>query len=191
MHNLLLVFFRRLFSRPPATAQSGAGVYIRRPRVIEGPENMIFGENVIIAPNAWIATYPKYYRHVYSPSLIVGARTQIGRYCCITCINSIKIGEDCLFSEYIYISDHTHGFVPHVEILARQALHSKGPVVIGDSCFIGYRAVVLPGVTLGRNCVVGANSVVTRSFPDYSMVVGVPARLIKKFSLSENKWVDT
>jgi acetyltransferase-like isoleucine patch superfamily enzyme len=127
--------------------------------------------------------------HRYSPSLKIGARTQIGRYSCITCINRIEIGADCLFSEYVYISDHSHGFTPGDGPPARQALHSRGPVVIGDNCFIGYRGVVLPGVTLGENCVVGANSVVTRSFPAYSMVGGVPARLIKRFSREDNQWV--
>jgi acetyltransferase-like isoleucine patch superfamily enzyme len=190
MRHLLATVVSRLFSRPPLRARSGSNAYIRRPRLIEGPENIEFGDQVSIASNAWIATYSRYHQHRYSPSLKIGARTQIGRYSCITCINNVRIGEDCLFSEYVYISDHTHGFMPHIEPLARQALHSKGPVIIGDSCFIGYRAVVLPGVTLGSNCVVGANSVVTRSFPAYSMVAGAPAVLIKTFSNSENRWVD-
>jgi acetyltransferase-like isoleucine patch superfamily enzyme len=70
-----------------------------------------------------------------------------------------------------------------------QPLHSKGPIVIGPDCFLGYRAVIMPGVTLGRHCVVGANAVVTRSFPDFSMVVGSPARLIKRYDPQSREWV--
>ncbi|WP_396275136.1 acyltransferase [Granulicella aggregans] len=71
----------------------------------------------------------------------------------------------------------------------RQNLESKGPIVIGDNCFLGYRVAVTPGVTLGEWCVVGANSVVTKSFPPYSMIAGAPARMIKRYSLEERAWV--
>jgi lipopolysaccharide O-acetyltransferase len=72
--------------------------------------------------------------------------------------------------------------------LVRQPLISKGPVKIGPSCFLGYRVAVLPGVSLGAHCVVGAHSVVTRSFPPYSMLAGVPARIIRRFNPSNNVW---
>jgi lipopolysaccharide O-acetyltransferase len=187
-------FFVRLVKRwlfgPPSDMKAGVNVFIWRPRKIEGAENIVVASDVAIASNAWIATYSNYYRHRYSPTLRIGQGTQIGRYSCITCINLIDIGRDCLFSEHVYISDHAHGITPDVEPMAHQALHSKGPVIIGNSCFIGYRAVVLPGVTLGNNCVVGANSVVTRSFPAYSMIAGAPAKLIKTYSQSAKQWID-
>jgi acetyltransferase-like isoleucine patch superfamily enzyme len=190
MDHLVKALIDRMFSRPPRRARAAARVFIRRPRLVEGAQHMSFDERVVIASHAWIAAYDRYDSHRYSPSLRVGARTQIGRYSCITCINRIDIGQNCLFSEHVYISDHAHGFMPDDGPPARQPLHSKGPVVIGDNCFVGYRAVILPGVTLGKNCVVGANSVVTRSFPAFSMVAGVPAKLIKTYSESDRQWVD-
>jgi acetyltransferase-like isoleucine patch superfamily enzyme len=168
MDHLVKALIDRMFSRPPRRARAAARVFIRRPRLVEGAQHMSFDERVVIASHAWIAAYDRYDSHRYSPSLRVGARTQIGRYSCITCINRIDIGQNCLFSEHVYISDHAHGFMP----------------------FVGYRAVILPGVTLGKNCVVGANSVVTRSFPAFSMVAGVPAKLIKTYSESDRQWVD-
>ena len=54
------------------------------------------------------------------------------------------------------------------------------PVKIGDDCWMGANAIILPGVELGKGCVVGAGSVVTKSFSEYSVVGGVPARLLKQ-----------
>jgi lipopolysaccharide O-acetyltransferase len=71
----------------------------------------------------------------------------------------------------------------------QQALISKGPVTIGRRCFLGFRVAVMPGVTLGEHCVVGANSTVTRSFPAYSMIGGSPARLLKTYSLETHQWM--
>jgi lipopolysaccharide O-acetyltransferase len=61
-------------------------------------------------------------------------------------------------------------------------------VEIGNECFLGVRVSIMPGVTLGNHCVVGAHSVVTRSFPDFSMVAGVPARLIRTFDFCKGQW---
>jgi acetyltransferase-like isoleucine patch superfamily enzyme len=70
----------------------------------------------------------------------------------------------------------------------KQPLTSKGPVRIGEGSFLGYRTVVMPGVTLGMHCVVGCNSVVMRSFPAYSMLAGSPARRVKAYSFEQRCW---
>ena len=70
----------------------------------------------------------------------------------------------------------------------KQPLYSKGAVEIGDNCFVGIRVSILQGVKIGRSCVIASHSVVTKSFPDYSMIAGIPAKTIKKFNLFSNKW---
>lgn len=61
----------------------------------------------------------------------------------------------------------------------------KGPVTIGDHCWIGASAIIMPGLTLGAYCIVAANSYVNRSFPDFSIIGGTPAKLIRSFSKEE------
>jgi len=68
-------------------------------------------------------------------------------------------------------------------------LFHKGGVRLGPHCFVGYRACILSGVQLGERCVVGANAVVTKSFPAFSMVGGIPAKLLKKYSPEADDWV--
>ena len=55
----------------------------------------------------------------------------------------------------------------------------ESPVAIGDDVWLGTRAIILPGVSLGSHCIVGAGAVVTKSFPDYAIVAGVPARILR------------
>jgi len=146
------------------------------------------GSGVTIDKHGWIAAYESYQGHRYEPLILIGDGVTIGRYLCLTAINRVEIGANCLFSEYVYISDHFHGTDPLQGPPVLQGLESKGPVLIGESTFLGYRACVLPGVSLGKHCVVGANAVVTRSFPDFSMIAGAPARLIKRYVVGKRKW---
>jgi lipopolysaccharide O-acetyltransferase len=116
--------------------------------------------------------------------IAIGDDVAIGRFAMITAVESVRIGHGCLFSESIFISDHAHDAFSHdTAPLAARPLVSGGPVDIGPHCFFGIRAVIMPGVTLGEGCVVGANSVVTKSFPAYAVIAGAPARLIRTLTL--------
>lgn len=161
------------------------------PLQINGAEHITIGKNASIGKNAWLGAFDSYLDQRFKPSIIIEDNVRIGNYACITAIDKIQIEEGCLFSEYVYISDHAHGYDPTLNLSPKdQDLNSKGPVKIGRNSFLGYRVCILPGVTLGKNCVVGANSVVTKSFPDYTMLAGSPARAIKQFSFEQNKWID-
>jgi len=144
----------------------------------------VLGERCEILPDSYIWT-----RESGSPQIRIGNGTYIGRHFYATVIQGILIGKRCVLSDYGYITDCAHGLDPHGDFILHQPLESKGPVEIGDGCFLGFRAVILPGVTLGPHCVVGANAVVTRSFPAYSMVAGAPARAIKTYSTELKQWV--
>lgn len=156
---------------------------------INGPEYIHIGRHSSIGKHAWISCYDNYLSYKFYPKLTIGNNVVIGNYACITAINEIIIEDGCLFSDYVYISDHAHEFNPETQTpIVDQPLESKGTVVIGSNCFVGMRVCILPNTTIGNNCVIGAHSVVTKSFPAYSMIAGVPAKLIKSYSFKNKKW---
>ena len=89
------------------------------------------------------------------------------------------MGPDCLIYTVMHRFDRTD--IP----MREQGYTPVRPVVIGDDCWIGSRVTIMPGVTLGRGCVVGAGAVVTRDVPPYAVVAGVPARVVRYRNQSE------
>lgn len=163
--------------------------YIRMPSKISGGNFIKIGKSSVIGHNSWIATFDKYFEQNFSPNIEIGDNVSIGNFACLTAIDSIKIHDGCLFSEHVYVTDHFHGSDPSSgKRPLLQPLFSKGPVEIGENTFIGYRVTVLSGVKIGKNCVIGAHSVVNKTIPDNCMVVGSPAKIIKRFNFENKEW---
>lgn len=157
---------------------------------IEGPEYMEVGNNSSIGQNAWLACYDRSQGLQFHPSLRIGDDVRIGNHVCITVVDEVSIADGCLFSDYIYISDHSHDFDPTCSApLVSRPLKIGGKVHIGRNTFVGMRAMIMPGVALGDHSVVAAGAIVTRSFPAYSMLAGAPARLLKTFSFEKGDWL--
>jgi acetyltransferase-like isoleucine patch superfamily enzyme len=116
----------------------------------------------------------------------IGARTAVGSHNIIWGQGGVTIGSDCLLGPHVVIvsENHVHND-PAVPI--RSQGNARAPVDIGDDCWIGAGARIMMGVTLGRGSVVGAGSVVTRDVPEFSVVVGVPARVIGTRNLEEDR----
>lgn len=116
----------------------------------------------------------------------IGSQSRIGAFSVISAAKRIEIGQDVLIADRVFISDHNHEsgdpFVPVIH----QGVSAPQPVIIGDGCWLGINVSIMPGVTLGSHCIVGAGSVVTKSFPAHSIVGGVPARLLKSRISSQN-----
>ena len=128
------------------------------------------------------------------PCISIGKNVQINDYVHIGAVGSIKIGNNVLMASKIYISDHNHGTYdwtnsdsPMSIPIERKAVCK--PVIVDDNVWLGESVCVLPGVHIGKGVIIGASSVVTKDIPAYSIAVGNPAKVIKKFDFQSNKWV--
>lgn len=91
-----------------------------------------------------------------------------------------------LTGRYVYISDNNHGKTDYESLCqqpAERELDIKGPVIIGSNVWIGDKVTILSGVHIGEGSIIGANSVVTKNFPPYSIVGGGPAHIIKQVDI--------
>ena len=107
----------------------------------------------------------------------IGDQTRIGIHC--TVIGPVSIGNNVNLAQGITVTALNHNFEDTTKRIDEQGVSTQ-PVVIGDDVWIGANAVILPGVTIGRHCVVAAGAVVTKDVPDNTVVGGVPAKIIKK-----------
>jgi acetyltransferase-like isoleucine patch superfamily enzyme len=112
-----------------------------------------------------------------NPKLKIGKRTVVGRRNIIAVKNSVIIGSDVLIGSDVQIIDHSHSFSRDKVIREQDAM--LGHVTIGDDVWIGAGAKVLMNVSIGKGAVIGANAVVTKDVPEYAVVAGVPARLLR------------
>lgn len=116
---------------------------------------------------------------ITDPVVSIGDRCLIGRGSGIVGHLSIEIGDDVYTGHHVYITDQNHGYADRELPISRQSQPER-PVKIGSGSWIGHGSVVLPGATIGRNVVVGANSVVRGELPDHCVAVGAPARIVQR-----------
>ena len=179
---------RRLF-RSPAGANMAPGAQVVRPFRVTGGSYLSVGADSFVGNGSFIAAYDEYKGQRFQPRISIGNGVYIGANFYVTAIEEVLIEDGCVLSDHVYITDESHGMHPDRGPIMNQPLETKGGVRIGPSCFLGFRCCIMPGVTLGPHCIVGANSVVTKSFPGYVMLGGAPARVIKVFSPEKDCWV--
>lgn len=147
-----------------------------------GVKYMEIGDNFHCGTNAWVEALDERNGQRFSPRLVIGNNFSMQYNCHIGCIESIEIGDGVLLGSKVYITDHFHGKVTceDIDVPPSQRSLSSKPVKIGNNVWIGDNVCIMPGVTLGNNVIVGANAVVTKSFPENTVIAGVPAKVIKK-----------
>jgi acetyltransferase-like isoleucine patch superfamily enzyme len=149
----------------------GNNVIIENGVLVFHPENININDNVYVGHNTILKGY-------YKGLMTIGQGTWIGQQCFFHSAGGLEIGSNVGIGPCVKIFTSTH----EEEGVEIPILHSKlnfQKVVIGDDCDLGIGSIILPGVKLGRGVLVGAGAVVNKSFPDFSVIAGVPAKLIK------------
>jgi len=163
----------------------GKDSYIRSPLKIDGPKNIRIGKYVTVNYKTWLAAMPL--TNNRNPTLEIGNGTVIGNFNHIYATSSIVIGEKVLTADKVYISDNLHSYEDINTPVLEQPIKQIKPIIIGDGTWIGENVCIL-GAKIGKNCVIGANSVVTKDIPDYSVAVGIPAKVIKRYNSVTKIW---
>ena len=175
--NLYTGFYKNRFER------FGIGtVIVPSARMLEGLKYISVGKHCIIGSNIQLTAYDQYISgQRFNPSIIIHDNVEIGDGSHITCINKIEIGNNVLTGRYVLITDNSHGSKYFDQLSTPPVLRLmkyKGAIIIEDNVWIGEKATITAGVTIGANSIIGANCVITKDVPPYSLAVGSPARYI-------------
>lgn len=167
-------------------ASFGEGSVIHYPSLITEHENISIGKNTTILANSRIQIYNALTGR--EAKIAIGSNCYLCFHLTILAGGSINIGDDVLIASNVLITSENHGMNPESKIpYMNQPLECKY-VSIGEGSWIGEKVSVMPGVNIGKKCVIGTNAVVTKSIPDYSMALGIPARVIKKWNFEKHEW---
>jgi acetyltransferase-like isoleucine patch superfamily enzyme len=168
--------------RARAFGSFGAGTLVCHPLdSLVNPQAIHLGDGTLVAAHAvlsagWMPDQPDLAERV----LEIGDRCLIGRGSSLVAHRSIVVGDDVWTGHGVHVTDMNHGY-ERVDVPIAQQWMGEDPVRIGDGAWLGHGTVVLPGATIGRHCVVGANSVVVGDLPDFTVAVGAPARAIRRY----------
>ena len=147
---------------------------------LEGGGKITIGSKCVLSKHLILTAW-----ETINPQVVItiGNDVQFGEYNHITATNRIEIGDGFLSGRWVTITDNSHGTIDYESLqkpVKRRRVVSKGPVIIGKNVWVGDKATILPGVTIGDGVVIAANSVVSHDVPPYCIVGGIPAKIIKK-----------
>ena len=171
---------------------------IRFPFDIRGKKYIKYGKNFTTGVGCRIEAYNFNNRisDRKNPQLIIGNNVQINDYVHLSCAESVIIEDNVLIASKVYVSDLNHGNYSSLknlehscpdEIVKERKIFTK-PVKICQNTWLGENVAVLSGVTIGKNSIIGANSVVSKNIPENCIAVGNPAKVIKKYNFETRRW---
>lgn len=182
IRNLKLLYSRK---QCKYLASYGNNISIAPKIRLYNPKYISVGSGCYFGPGCRIEAWDHYNDTKYEPQILIGDNVKINSTCHIGAINKVEIGRDCLLGSHVMIIDHSHGKSELAEAAKHPSdrdLYSKGRIEIGEKCWIAENVVILPGVKIGEGCIIGANAVVTKSFPAFCVIAGNPAKIVKRLS---------
>jgi len=185
--NLLNVAYHRLFTLlflRHRLLKLGSRVTIKRPVRIDGSKNIQIGSGTFIQRGGWLYTESD---SEASTKLKIGENCVLGYNNHIASARSVIIGDNVLTANNVFISDNTHSYSDICQPILEQKIVFCGSVEVGDGSWLGENVCIL-SASVGRNSVIGANSVVTRDIPDFCVAVGAPAQIIKHYDHESGTW---
>ena len=187
IHSLVCKIYHRLFRRKSDADMwkqwfnhIGENTFVRRPLEIH-----YAGGKMSIGDNTYIHDYSRICNYIRGEErdveIRIGNNCHVGYYFTLLNASKVYIGDNVLFASHVLVTSENHGMDPESEQAYVDQPLQASSVSIGDGCWIGERVCILPGVTIGKKCIIGAGSVVTKSIPDYCIAAGNPAKVIKKY----------
>lgn len=155
---------------------------------LEFPKNIHIGHGVNVGKFCWLAANPL--TGEVNCKLVIENGTYIGNFAHIYATKSIIIEEKVLLADRVYIADNSHGYHNAQLSIIDHPIVQLQEVVIGKHSWIG-EGVCIIASKIGKHSIIGANSVVTKNIPDYCIAVGIPAKIIKRYSFEKNEWLKT
>jgi acetyltransferase-like isoleucine patch superfamily enzyme len=145
------------------------------------------GSTCTIHENCWIQVLDSA-KNSPSPVINIGNYVALGMDSTLSAAESIIIEDYVFTARNVYISDHEHAYRDILKPIDAQGISRIAGVRIGTKTWIGQNAVILPGVTIGKHCVIGANTVVNCDIPDFSVAAGTPARVLRSYNADTGSW---
>jgi len=154
--------------------------YLGRPTSLYGQKNIFLGDKVRMQPGCRLEAHDKGEIHIED-------ETSIGQNFHCVAFDRLVIGKKTTISANVCILDCDHNYQEIGTHIMEQPMTVK-QVEIGENCFIGFGAVLQAGTKLGRQCIVGSNAVVRGEYPDYCVIAGVPAKVIRQYNPESGEW---
>lgn len=184
----------------PRFANAPKGTVVQLPRQLSNPQLIHLGDDVKLGPNSVLRAITKgpggwlehpegeHVSQTFTPELRIGHRVTATGALQVIAHEQIIIEDDVMFASNVFICDGLHGYERGDIPYKYQGIFRIAPIKIGRGSWLGQNVVVMPGVTIGELCVVGANSVVNKDVPANAVIAGSPARLIRQWDKESETW---
>lgn len=166
----------------------GHGCQLLDKVIINRPHLVWVGNHVTFRHAITLYAHPRSRNHE-GPLITICDGAHIGDRCFISAETKVVIGKKVLLAPNVLIQDNTHVYSDIGVPVMDQPVTSAKPIEVGSGTWVGYNAAIISGASIGKNCVIGANSVVNTVIPDYCVAVGAPARIVKYFDAERGQWV--